>query len=41
MSNDKSNNINNDTDPQETQEWKDSIKAVFNAYGKDGESGKH
>ena len=38
MSDNQSNNINNDMDPQETQEWKDSIKAVFNAYGKDGES---
>ena len=32
------NGANKDTDPQETKEWKEALRAVFQAYGSDGAS---
>ena len=28
--------LNNDKDPQETKEWKEALRAVFQAYGSEG-----
>lgn len=36
---DLNKNSNKDIDPQETQEWRDSLRAVFKAYG-EGEGGE-
>ena len=32
------NGLGNDKDPQETKEWKEALRAVFQAYGSDGAS---